>query len=103
MFNNFFTLSETSDEKMDTYDNCIRICTKSSKEPKMCYPMCAQIFPIIKEKCAFEQGCWKDGVYDSYCLKMNKQNLLECCHLQCSNTREISNCDLYCSEYDVFN
>jgi hypothetical protein len=110
MNNHFFTLCESSDNsdsgKAETYNCCIRTCTSGSSDPKLCYPMCAQIFPLIKDQCAFESNCWKDGVYNPQCLTSNKQQIQKCCIRECKSYRytrfpEHLDCDAYCSDYSI--
>jgi len=106
MNNNFFTLCESSDNKVETYNCCLNTCLQSSTEPKLCYPMCAQIFPIIKEKCAFEFNCWNEGKYDNFCLKQNSKNIQDCCIDKCKKLSfnkypDFIDCDVYCSDYSL--
>lgn len=106
MFNNFFTLCENSDNKVETYNCCIQTCTKYSTNKSMCYPMCAQVFPMIKDRCAFNADCWKNGRYDPFCMEINKTEIKECCKRECKNYSytlypDVLDCDLYCSDYTV--
>lgn len=106
MFNNFFTLCESSDNKVETYNCCIKTCTTNSSNPSMCYPMCAQVFPMIKDQCAFKFDCWKDGHYNPYCMKINEKGIKECCLRDCEQYSyslypETLDCESYCSDYTI--
>jgi len=107
MNNNFFTLcSRNSTNKNDVYQCCLQTCQTHSKAPHMCFSMCAQIFPLIKDRCAFEQDCWRDGFFNKKCLDAKAGIIRECCMERCQNTSrrktytpEELNCDQYCSQY----
>jgi len=106
MNNHFFTLCDSTGNKVDTYNCCIRVCTSQSKEPKLCYPMCAQVFPMIKDKCAFESNCWKDGMYNPECIESKQQQIKNCCLRECKSydytkLPEKLDCDAYCSDYSL--
>jgi hypothetical protein len=109
MNNSFFTLcSQQSDNKNDIYQCCLQTCQAHSKAPHMCFSMCAQIFPLIKDRCAFEQECWRDGFYNKKCLEAKAPIIRDCCMERCqrsSRRRRFTNdeldCDRYCSDYNI--
>ena len=109
MNNSFFTLcGPYSTNKNDLYNCCINSCKSQSTAPHMCFATCAQVFPMIKDRCAFEQECWRDGFFNKKCIEAKSKEIQECCVEKCqSNTRlnrftpNVLDCDRYCSEYQL--
>ena len=86
MQNNFFSICESrypyqettalkNSSKIDTYSCCLNQCLKYSTEPPLCHSMCAQIFPSVKDRCAFKMKCWDEqiGKFNQNCLKTKKK------------------------------
>lgn len=86
----------------------MQTCQSQSKAPHICFSMCAQVFPMIKDRCAFEQECWRDGYYNKKCLEAKAPEIQKCCVEKCqTNTRlnkyteNTLDCERYCSEYRI--
>ncbi len=115
MNNTFFTscqnpkhTNQLYNEKTDVYTCCVNSCRDSSERPHMCYATCAQLFPVIKDRCAFEQECWRDGFFNKVCLEAKASIIQECCKERCERsararqyTTEQLDCDQYCKQYNI--
>jgi hypothetical protein len=106
MPNDFFSLCRRGNvNKVDTYNCCIETCTSNSTQPYACYSMCAQLFPIIKDRCALENECWRDGFYNKKCLEAKAPQIQKCCVDRCNASQANLysytklDCERYCSEY----
>jgi hypothetical protein len=107
MNNHFFSVCETTPNatQNEKYHCCIRTCTSQSQQPNVCYPMCAQVFPLIKDFCAFKENCWNNGFYDPKCIRSRQREIHQCCLNECgqykynSYSSDQMDCDQYCSEY----
>lgn len=107
--NHFFTLCRPSFDAnlADTYKCCLETCTAQSEQPHVCYSMCAQMFPNIKDRCAFEHECWRDGFYNIKCLQAKSKEIKECCVDKCQQYRQnpfsytLLDCNRYCSDYEL--
>lgn len=108
MMNDFFALCRDSTKSLnDTYQCCLDTCTSKSAFPSTCYSMCAQLFPVIKDRCALENECWRDGFYNKKCIEAKAPQIKECCMQQCQTRRRnpysftVLDCDRYCSDYSL--
>lgn len=108
-FNDFFSLCRPQDGESlnDAYKCCIDTCTRNSPQPYGCYSMCAQMFAVIKDQCAFEHECWRDGFYNKKCLEAKAPEIKACCIKRCQEYRTnpysytVMDCDRYCSDYSL--
>jgi len=108
-FNDFFSLCrpQQGESLNDAYKCCIDMCTRNSPHPYGCYSMCAQMFAVIKDGCAFENECWRDGFYNKKCLDAKSPEIKACCMKRCQEYRTnpysytIMDCDRYCSDYSL--
>jgi len=65
---------------------------------------------MIKDRCAFEQECWRDGYYNKACLEAKKKDIQNCCVERCErqkrvnpyvDTTDLYDCTKYCSDYTL--
>jgi len=108
MNNDFFSLCRTPQSSLtDTYQCCLQTCTAHSDQSHACYSMCAQLFPVIKDRCALEHECWRDGFYNKKCLEAKAPEIKACCLKRCNEYRvnpysyTTLDCDRYCSDYNL--
>jgi len=109
--NQFFTLCApngiTPENRNETYACCLNTCTTQSSAPHLCYSMCAQVFPMMKDRCAFEAECWRDGFYNKKCLDANADRIHQCCVKRCQDFPSTPypydrlDCERYCSDYNL--
>ncbi len=111
MNNHFFSLCDTDAPQRksfnDMYSCCVGTCTARSAFPHLCYSMCAQVFPMMKERCAFEEQCWRDGFYNKKCLEAKAEKIHQCCVNRCEDYQrnpqayDRMDCQRYCSDYTL--
>ena len=112
--NTFFSICQNNQEtqkestKVEVYNCCIDTCTKNSATPDICYSMCAQIFPGIKDQCALEHKCWNDknGEFQKDCLRTQREPIQQCCKKKCEFkhnrfSKFDFDCTTYCAQYQL--
>lgn len=109
MNNTFYTACDktNSGNKTSTYNCCINTCLINSQKQELCFPLCSQIFPIVKNRCAFKYNCWVDGTFDNSCINQNRKQIYQCCMEDCGKYKNNKDsyynfdCKKYCNEFNV--
>jgi hypothetical protein len=112
--NSFFSIcqknpgTQKESTKTEIYKCCLQTCLRHSSEADVCYPMCAQIFPGIKDQCALEEKCWNDnnGEFRKECVKSRYDSIRSCCLKKCERkhnrfTKLEFDCESYCATYQL--